>query len=336
MMYTIKRSSGILRTSIRKIGFSYPETEQFRLKSSRRLFHTTQPYHSQVLDICLSQTHNLLTNIHTISGLPWVLTLPLAALLIRGTLITPLMIYTTKNRERIASLSPILSAWRHVLERKVNKEYGSLGPEKAEKILKAELRIKRAEIYRTMNVSPLRLFLPWLQFPVWLLMIETIRKMSGAGDGLLSLLAKPFSHSVEQDSETALAALESDFPVEQSFSTEGALWFHNLLAPDPQLILPFLLSGVLFANIHRQVHVASKSGLPIGKWQKRFTNALKLFALAIGPLTLQVPCAMLVYWITSSTFAFLSNEVLDRVYTPAKRIVPCKPRQPIGSPIAKA
>ena len=189
----------------------------------------------------------------------------------------------------MASISPILQAWSHILQRKVNEEHGSLGPEKAEKILKAELKIKKDKLYRIMNVSALKMYSPWLQFPVWLLLIETIRKMSGAPDGLLSLLAKPFSQSIDQDRDATLAAIDSKFPVEHSFSNEGALWFSNLLVPDPQLILPFILSGILFANIYRQTQVANASGLAVSKWSKRLSNSFKVVALAIGPLTLQVP-----------------------------------------------
>ena len=331
-MYLTKRIPGTPRASfIRTVYSPYIVSECVKLNSSHRFLHATHQRQSQILDVCLSQTHTLLGNLHTVTGLSWVLTLPLAALLIRGVIITPMMIYNAKNRERVASSSPFLYAWSHVLQRKVNKEHGSLGPEKAEKILKADLKIKKAELYRTMKISTWKSYVPLLQFPVWLLMIETIRKMSGAPNGLLSLLAKPFSQTVEQNRETTLQAINSNIPVEQSFSIEGALWFHNLLAPDPQLILPFLLSGILFGNIYRQGQVVNASGVPVGKWGNRYSNSLKVVALAVGPLTLQVPTAMLVYWITSSTFALLSNETLDRIYPPARRMVPCKLRSPIGA-----
>ena len=295
-MRTTRRHFGIFRILCTQTFRLQPalKTGIFEHNSSQRLFHATHrnQFQIQFLDKCFSETHNLLASLHTVTGLPWVLTLPLTALLIRGVLITPLTIYNIKNRQRMASLSPILDAWSHILQRKVNEEHGSLGPEKAGKILKAELKIKKGELYRTMNVSTLGLYSPWLQFPVWLLLIETIRKMSGAPDGLLSLLAKSFSQSVDQDRDASLVAIGSKFPVEQSFSTEGALWFSNLLVPDPQLILPFILSGVLFANIYRQTQVANASGLALGKWSKRLSNSLKVVALAIGPLTLQIPACV--------------------------------------------
>ena len=34
--------------------------------------------------------------------------------------------------------------------------------------------------------------------------------------------------------------------MEPSLATEGISWFDNLISPDPSLILPFALSGILF------------------------------------------------------------------------------------------
>lgn len=296
---------------------------------SRRHFHATQRSQLQWLDVCYHQTHTVLTGIHGFTGLPWVWTLPLTALLIRGLIFLPLGIYTHKNKERIVAAQPLSHAWHQILQRRVPREHAALGPKQCTKILNAEMRLKSAELRLKMGARSWKTFLHWLQLPVWLTVIETLRKMSGTHEGLLGLVTKNFKTPVEQDRETILEAVgaPSIVPVEQSFSTEGALWFTDLLVPDPQLILPFLLSGTLFANIYYQTRYVHAIGIAQTKWSRRLTNSLKLVALVIGPLTLQVPSAMLVYWISSSALATAQHVILDRSLSTAPRLTPCKPRQ---------
>lgn len=302
---------------------------------SRRHFHATQQPQLQWLDVCYHQTYTVLTGLHGLTGLSWVWTLPLTALLIRGLIFVPLGIYTHKNRERIIAVQPLSYAWHHVLQRRVSREYAALGPNQCTKILNAEMKLKATELRLQMGARSWKSFLPWLQLPVWLTVVETLRKMSGTHEGLLRLVTKNFKTPVEQDRETTLEALgaPSIVPVEQSFSTEGALWFTDLLVPDPQLILPFLLSGTLFVNIYYQTNFIHAKGITQTKWNRRLTNSLKLVALAVGPLTLQVPSAMLVYWISSSALANAQNVILDRSLRTAPRITPCKPRQSLESPM---
>ena len=314
---------------------SIPRLKKDRVRPFGRLFHTTQQPHLQWLDVCFHQTHTVLTGLHEFTGLPWAWTLPLTALLIRSLIFVPIGIYTHRNRERIIAVQPLSYAWHHILQRKVFKEHAALGPDQCTKILNAELKLKAAELKLKIGARPWKGLLPWLQLPVWLVVIETIRKMSGTHEGLLGLVTKNFKTPVEQDRETALEALgaPSIVPVEQSFSTEGALWFTDLVVPDPQLILPFLLSGTLFANIYYQTSYIHAKGITQTKWNRRLTNSLKLVALAVGPLTLQVPSAMLVYWISSSALATAQSVILDRSLRTAPRITPCKPRQSLESPV---
>ena len=327
------RSANAVRENLILSSRCIPRFKANKVPPLQRPFHATQQPQSQWLDVCYYQTHTLLTGLHGLTGLPWVWTLPLTALLIRSVLFVPLGIYTHKNRERNIAVQHLSSAWRHVLQRKIFKEYAASGPDHCTKVLKAGMKLKTAELRREMGAKSWKLCLPWLQLPVWLVVVETIRKMSGTKDGLLGLVTKNFKTPVEQDRETTLEALgaPSVVPVEQSFSNEGALWFTDLLVPDPQLILPFVLSATLFSGLYYQaLHVHAK-GIPQNKWTRRITNSLKLVALAIGPLTLQVPSAMLVYWISSSALATVQHIILDRVLKTTPRLAPCKPRQGLGS-----
>ncbi|KAI4184216.1 MAG: hypothetical protein L6R41_004898 [Letrouitia leprolyta] len=116
----------------------------------------------------------------------------------------------------------------------------------------------------------------------------------------------------------------SAVPIEPSLSTEGALWFPDLLVPDPHLILPFILSATMFANITYQERIAKKGSLTLGTFQRRLGNSFKIVVLAVGPLTLAVPSAIHVYWISSSAFA-LANNILLNWSSPI--VQPRKPKQ---------
>lgn len=188
------------------------------------------------------------------------------------------------------------------------KEVGHLGPAATQKAFLLNLRKKRAEIYKRFHCSLSMNYLPpLLQLPVWLLAVEAIRKMCGKEVGLLG--------TIFGSSDSATAGTK-----ELSFATEGALWFPDLLVPDPMLLLPFMLSATMLGNLYH----TTGNNLTAGR--RRMVNALKFMALCIGPITLQFPSAILVYWISSSSFAMMQAAVLERLMPVKPPVVPCKPR----------
>lgn len=54
-------------------------------------------------------------------------------------------------------------------------------------------------------------------------------------------------------------------------------------------------------------------------------NALKLIALAVGPLTLGMPTGMLLYWISSSAITFVQSVLIDRFMPIRDPILQCAP-----------
>jgi inner membrane protein COX18 len=143
--------------------------------------------------------------------------------------------------------------------------------------------------------------------------------MCGTHSGLLGLLVtNPFTSqpSIDPDAprDAALSSLVDSPPtasyVDPALATEGALWFPNLLLPDPHLLLPFILSGTLFLNIHLTTR-RSPLAPAATPFQRRLTTTLKVVALAIGPATLNVPAGMLVYWTSSALFALGIGRGLD-------------------------
>lgn len=287
--------------------------------SHRRTFHVTSP--TRILNESFAITHSFLTGLHTFTGLPWAATLPLAGFIVRSFMIAPLSYYSEIIRLRRRALQPLQYAWLHFFRRKTLEDHAALGPAKCNRLSNKLFSAKKAELNKRHGTQLWKGFVPYFQIPIFLVIIETLRKMCGTEAGVLGLLVKSFSGSGEtatpEDSDHVFV------PTEQSFAMEGALWFPNLLVPDPISILPFALSGSLLANVFYHMRQAKSSNI----WQRMINNILITMAFAIGPLTLQVPSAMLIYWISSSTIALGHSIALNWYIPRPPQILPCKPRE---------
>ncbi|KAL8647210.1 MAG: hypothetical protein Q9226_006530 [Calogaya cf. arnoldii] len=239
-----------------------------------------------------------------------------------------------------------------------NEKTEKKGPKETHRLLTKMLMEKSREIYARTGTQRWKSFVPYLQFPIWLTAIETIRRMSGAQEGLVGLLQKSvtwsepedplFDHKETKSMPFGEQAFEKEHlelspplddsmasevlkppvvPVEPSFATEGALWFPDLLVPDPHLALPFLLSITLFANITHVELTARKLGTKPTAFRRRLGNAFKIVALAVGPLTLSMPSAIHIYWISSSLGALGYNALINWYSPLVPGVNPCKERR---------
>ena len=316
-----------------------------RIKSSTGILSCQRVFHSSprhlLLEQCLETTHTVITGLHSATGLPWAATIPLTAAMIRLTIIGPIAAYGQVISQRRMKIFPLLYAWRVAISRNIMKAHGAEGPVACEKRVEKAMREKGVEVRKKMGVQYWKSSLTWIQLPIFLVVIDTIRAMSGYGRGLLGMISGLFSRedmtlteAVGEDPATT-GALEATSPYfEASLASEGAWWFPNLLVPDPMLILPFTLSASLFATIFALEKRAERSAIPVGKWQGRIKQTMKVFALLIGPATLGVPSGMLLYWISTSLCGLCQHVFLDWYFPTKPAIVPCRPkgmnRPPIG------
>ncbi|KZF23804.1 hypothetical protein L228DRAFT_238322 [Xylona heveae TC161] len=333
---------------LQRISYSTP------LRPSCRSFHSSRP--KQFIEPAIAQTHLILETIHTATGLPWVAAIPLTALAIRAAVVLPLSIWGRKSAQKRLELQPLVNAWQRqivrrgvkglntpdrelsILAMKVAKLPDPVGHPRSQEVMKSLQYVVRGGIYKRWGCRWYASFAPILQLPVFLLVIETLRKMCGTHEGLLGLLSKPFLMASEalksidagrSDVLDALATSHANIPLETSMSYEGALWFPDLIASDPMLVLPFMLSGVMFANISSASRGGAR-GVERTKRQRWLTNTLKLMALAVGPATLQMPSALLIYWISSSAFGLVQSFLLDKFMPLRLPVKPLKPPQNIS------
>ena len=292
-----------------------------------RSFHSTRP--NQFIEPVLGQIHDLLVGFHTFTGMSWAATIPLSALFIRLCIAEPLHYASYKASQRRLDTLPLVAAWRQVITHQVMQKVGHLGPQRCQREILIGVRSKRLELYKRWKCQTWKNFLPLTTFPAWLAMIETLRRMCGARPGLLGMGSDLLGGtSVEMDPGKALDALKSSaVPLEPSLAQEGALWFPDLLAPDPLLILPFILSGTLFASLHLTSRSQAREGRQPSFVVKSFEAVLKILALAIGPVMINLPSTLLLYWISSSVIALVSKFLTDRLLPFRRPPEPCKPRK---------
>ena len=285
-----------------------------------RGFHTTSP--RSFPDVFLA-AYGLLENIRGVDGLPWSASIPFTALFVfaftRGTIATYLQIVLRRQRD----LEPHLHKVRLKLEKTVMRV--DADKTAAERVARVNVLYEDAYIaaHKSHNCQHWKLYLLGIKFPVWCVMMETIRRMTGTEKGFIDLV-----RSAMGKRDFSGFSEPSAF-VEPSFATEGALWFSNLQQADPYLILPFILSATFFIRAQpdydyfrimferkpedRDKAHAMRPGLPVIDLPSnslRRNRMVQLFALAAGPATLHFPSAMLLYWITHSVCELMTAVLL--------------------------
>ncbi len=293
----LKRDS-IFCKSVGSLDLSSKHGSCFKPKS--RGFHVTarRPFVSE----CLVPIHSLICGLHDFTGLPWVASIPLTAFVVRAAFLFPMDWSSRKLSTRLQT-----------------KDIST--PMIPESITRADLADIAQQLDRDYIRRLVRRLLPvqrqngrWilglptyiLKVPVWLAIMETLRRMTGVDQGLLSLVSKSVTGS-----RTTVSDLPPDgkIPIEHSLVTEGMLWFPNLQLFDPSLAMPFMLAAVWLAQaFYNEVflgspHVMYRKALASQGWNtpetRRAFRAIILLPLAIGPATLQFPSALLLYWISN-------------------------------------
>ena len=280
-----------------------------------RRFHASRQLGSPILDSCCIQIHDALVGLHTFTGLPWLLTIPVAAVLVKSTIALPFTVLSRISMQRSAMVRPLVLAWGRIIVDRVIKENMQLGPEVCKKLADASRKEKQMELFKTFGVRRWPAFTPIFQLPIFLVIMETMRRMCGVSGGLLSSLFK----SLGSGEDTM------GIPVETTMATEGGLWFPDLLAPDPMLILPATLSVLLFTNVSESSNLSERTNVTESRSLVVIRRSLKLVALAIFPAALNLPTGMLLYWISSAAVAALTNATLRFALPLQSSPVPCKP-----------
>ncbi|KAL2179808.1 uncharacterized protein P884DRAFT_256041 [Thermothelomyces heterothallicus CBS 202.75] len=147
----------------------------------------------------------------------------------------------------------------------------------------------------------------------------------GYGSGVVD----PTALATAQDTATWYAA-------DSSMITGGCLWFPDLTVADPYHILPFALSAILVINTlpKSQAGLRALFGLDKTpeaiaayqeiKWRLRLQRGLLIVALAAGPLTMNLPAALHLYWVSSATMTLAQTAIISRAIPLPRQVPPAK------------
>jgi inner membrane protein COX18 len=196
-----------------------------------------------------------------------------------------------------------------------------LPPEEAEAIAGRALKKSTKDLYKRWSVYPWGPFANLLQLPVWLSVMESLRRMVGMNGGLLSIL----------QSWVESTGGGSSIPLEHSMSAEGAFWFPDLLAADSVYILPVLLSATVFTNItwgwklHDIGKTSNRKSIIRSFAVRVLKRVLQVLAISLAPCMIQAqaPAGLLIYWISSSFFATIQTRLLKKMMNSVPAPTPC-------------
>ncbi|RAK98400.1 putative mitochondrial export translocase Oxa2 [Aspergillus ibericus CBS 121593] len=321
---------------MRAFRLSHPARKSAAFQQVRH-FHPTRPtpFISEALELSSAYLHT----VHDVTHLPWALSIPLSALIVRTTVAMPLQIYSKLQAHRERDTIPLLLAWQQVIRNETIPERDRDYPTVAQK--QAAIResaAKRQYLFRRVGIGRFWRLTNFLQVPIWISVMESLRAMSGNDRGLVAWLLS----WIRPES----AELATPPAIEPSFATEGALWFPDLLAGDPTGILPLALTMSILFNVHmgwKTKPLRSLAELPkMAMYRELSFRGLRFFiqvlALNVGlsSFVSEMPTALMIYWITSTNTATLQTFVLDRFLLPVKPFTPWTPRFMLYKPEKKA
>ncbi|KAI1124137.1 hypothetical protein F5Y10DRAFT_37650 [Nemania abortiva] len=308
------------------------------------------------LSTAIEGTQSAIVQLHTVTGLPWFLTIPLVALTVGTVFRLPFTIYTQRVLQRRTALTPLLQAWNAKIQQHVARDGVPASRSLSEVKARQDKVVRR--LYRKLGLQEWRLYSSVLSFPFWLVAIDGVRRLCGGPRGLIGSLVTGWAAADENTTTTTapFVPADSSIPdpsaltadpatissaaetavVDPSLTIEGCLWFTDLSASDPYHVLPLALSCTLLWNLlpsnraefwdrvraflGRQPRGAQARTLAadakVGLSQRvRGTLYVNMVALAtlIGPLTLDLPAALHLYWLTSSATHAVFAKILKRL-----------------------
>ncbi|GLI72240.1 hypothetical protein PoHVEF18_000410 [Penicillium ochrochloron] len=286
-------------------------------RSQVRHFHPTKP--APWINEALDASAGLVHGVHNITGLPWVASIPLTALIVRTLVGLPLQMYTKANARRERDIMPLKHAWANWAESKRRQLGGGPRSKGPNMEITREYDEKIKLLHQRWDISVKSRYAPILQLPVWILLMESIRGMSGNKNGLVPWLLS----LIEGNQEATDAAVNSlHLTIEPTFANEGALWFPDLLAGDSTGILPALLTASILLNVQagwKRTPLADLADMPRMEMYRAVTfNGLRVFiqvlALNVGlsGWFYEMPAALMIYWISSSSIATLQTYILEK------------------------
>lgn len=246
-----------------------------------------------------------LVTLHDVTGLPWWATILVSTVAARGLITLPLGLYQNYILAKFENLRPEMDAV--VVD--IKKEMGAAvrkyqwDEKRAKRVFTKAVKTQMSELIAKHNCHPLKAGLVlWFQFPFWIGLSMSLRNLSWA------LPAR--------DAAAQLVRLQ--------MAVGGVMWFPNLAAADPTLVLPVLFALCNLCAIEVGVLSRVQPGTRLQRWM---TNLVRGVTIIVVPVAAQLPSAVVFYWTISSFCGLLSNLALMSPSLRRAAGVPLSPSQ---------
>jgi membrane protein insertase Oxa1/YidC/SpoIIIJ len=314
-------------------------TRNFRLTSlvrkrrssicQSRPFHASRPH--QIVNEALLLSHAAFETLHTASSLSWAPSIFITGVLFR-VLFLPLEIAYQYNRRKWQIHQPLVYAWRAELMRqaRIKGQKGEIGhgPKAAELWVEKEVEKKRQLLRQKYGYHLWVSLLPLASVPAWIINTDVIRRMVGMKQSLIS-----YFMSENGDIDPSL------IPPDPSLVQEGFLWIPNLASADPLWVLPITLWALVVSQIYLRLKdfpLMSKKqiqSLPtikqklLAELSTRIREVGTLLGIFLGPwlIYVEVPSALVLYWIAASGTLVLERLLVKRIVGVGKNFKPAVP-----------
>ena len=290
-----------------------------------RSIHTGQ----LILDLIepLSQTfHWGFQELHTRTGLPWYLTIPLGASLLRMSWM-PFQIWMAQSRKPRETVTNLTTAWRAAYRDTARIKFPG-GKEEdarnAEAWVISQLRGRKKQIQKHQKYvgTWVEVVLATSFLPVWILGMDCIRTMAGDTRSLTKVLYQ----MIRTDHGDVLPTVGA---LEPGFAAESLYWIPSLVSPDPLWVLPITFGVLSTYSIWTRVkHVIADPvvGLESGSKEDRAKRASTRFFKKFSYMVLGLPSlftvliirgdmatAVVLYLLTTTTTQLVQRSVIARV-----------------------
>ncbi|EXJ59007.1 hypothetical protein A1O7_06438 [Cladophialophora yegresii CBS 114405] len=272
--------------------------------------------------------------LHTQTGLPWYLTIPLGATVIR-TCWLPIQYLTQRARRPRETAMQLTSAWRNAYQETARIKFPQgreADAKKAEAWVVEQLKARRKAIQEHNKYLP-----SWVEpvlavsfIPLWVLSMNCVRRMAGDERDIVSLIYGFFGRATS-NIDTQLGHIEP------GFDTESLFWIPSLVSGDPLYILPMAYGTLSTFSVWLRVKDALRRPSPAMADPKRERWALFSKTLSYGLLAMpafftfaiirtDMATALVLYLITITGTQLVQRPLLARLLGTNKRMPPLRAR----------
>jgi mitochondrial inner membrane protein COX18 len=277
-----------------------------------RTFHSSRPNHIYS-ETTIQYASSIFEHLHTFSHLPWALSIPLTAILLRTCISLPSYYAYFINLRKQRTAAPLQEAYRNAWNIRTRNEAEEANKDAPPLISEIELggQNKITVLFSDMlRYNHYFRFLPFIHVPVWWNSCEALRQMSSSARSSVAAALPDTLHSIS------------------SLASESCFWIPDLTATDTTLC--FIFACLCSANILQsdsqgftptQIPMWLRARPRLTLWIHRSGVVLFPALVVLTFNAFAVPAAALLFCVTSSLYALVARTMMRRMVGANKKMI---------------